>query len=148
MKFNISWYLLYCFFPDIFTIDKFFRTLKSSTRDISSTASKTDGVMFYQDNAPAHKSVVAVAAVRDCGVELVDHSPYSPALVPSGYFLFPNVKNCLAGKQYRTVDEVISVGEFFFFFEDQNESFYTTGIQVLQHQWKKCVDRRGDYVEK
>ena len=27
------------------------------------------------------------------------------------------------------------------FFEDQNESFYTTGIQALQHRWKKCVDR-------
>ena len=34
------------------------------------------------------------------------------------------------------------------FFEDQDESFYTMGIQALQHQWKKCVDRRGDYVDK
>ena len=30
-------------------------------------------------------------------------------------------------------------------FEDQDESFYTTWIQERQHQWKKCVDRRGDY---
>ena len=35
-----------------------------------------------------------------------------------------------------------------FFYKDQDESFYTKGIQVLQHLWKKCVDRRGDYVEK
>ena len=34
------------------------------------------------------------------------------------------------------------------FFEDQDESFYTTGIQALQHRWEKCVDRRGDYVKK
>ena len=33
-------------------------------------------------------------------------------------------------------------------FEDQDKSFYPTGIQALQHRWKKCVDRRGDYVEK
>ena len=30
------------------------------------------------------------------------------------------------------------------FFEGQDESFYmyTTGIQALQHRWKKCADRR------
>ena len=44
------------------------------------------------DNAPAHKSVVAMAAVRDCSFELVDHPPYSPDLAPSDYFLFPNME--------------------------------------------------------
>ena len=53
------------------------------------------GVLFYQNNAPAHKSVVAMAAVRDCGFELVDHPPYSPDLAPSYYFLFPNMKKTL-----------------------------------------------------
>ena len=27
-------------------------------------------------HAPAHESMVAMAALRDCGFELVDHSPY------------------------------------------------------------------------
>ena len=39
---------------------------------------KTDeGVLFHQDNAPTHKSVVAVAAVHDCGFQLVDYPPHS-----------------------------------------------------------------------
>ena len=103
--------------------------------------------MFQQDNAPAHKSVVAMADVRDCGFELIDHpAPYSPDLTPSDYFLFLNMKTHSVEKQYPTDDEVISaVADFF---EDQDESFYTTGIQALQHRWKKCVDRRGDYIEK
>ena len=46
----------------------------------------TKGVLFHQDNAPAHKSVVAV---RDSGFKLVVHPPYSPDLAPSDYFLFP-----------------------------------------------------------
>ncbi|XP_030588657.1 histone-lysine N-methyltransferase SETMAR-like [Archocentrus centrarchus] len=104
------------------------------------------GVLFHRDNAPAHKSVLAMAAVRDCGFELIDHPPYSPDLAPSDYFLFRNMKKHLSGKQYRTDDEVLSAVEDFF--EGQVESFYTTGIQVLQHRWKKCVDRRGDFVEK
>ena len=98
------------------------------------------GVLFHQDNAPAYNSVVAMAAVHDCGFELVDQPPYSQDLAPSDYFLFPNMKKPLGWKWYRSgVTSTI---------EDQDESFYTKGIQVLQHRWKKCVDRRGDYVEK
>ena len=58
----------------------------------------TEGVSFHQDNAPTHKSVVAMAAVCDSGFELVDHPPYSPDLAPSDYFLFPNLKKHLAGE--------------------------------------------------
>ena len=67
-------------------------------------------------------------------------------VAPFDYLLFPNIKKLLAGKQYRTNDEVISAVEDFF--KDQDESFYAIGIQALQRRWKKCVDRRGDYVEK
>ena len=73
-----------------------------------------------------------MAAVHDCGFELVDHPPYSPDLAPFDYFLFPNMKKHLAVKQYRTDDEVIAAVEDFF--KDQNESFYTTGIQALQQR--------------
>ena len=48
------------------------------------------GVLSHPDGAPAHKSVVAMAAMRDCGIEQVDHPPYSPDLAPPDYFLFPN----------------------------------------------------------
>ena len=86
--------------------------MKSSTRDISKRPGKlTKGVLFHQDNAPAHKSVVAMVAVCDSGFDMVDHPPYSPDLAPSDYFLFPNMKKHLAGKQYQTDDDVISAGE-------------------------------------
>ena len=56
------------------------------------------GVLFHQDNAPAHKSVVVVAAVREGGFELVDHPLYYPNLAPSDNFLFPNMKKTLGRK--------------------------------------------------
>ena len=31
---------------------------------------------------------------------------------------------------------------------DQDESFYITRIQGLQHHCRKLVERKGDYVEK
>ncbi|XP_052828224.1 histone-lysine N-methyltransferase SETMAR-like [Octopus bimaculoides] len=85
---------------------------------------QTKGNLLHSDNIPTHKSVIALAAVRDFGFELVDHPPYSPDLPPSDYFLFPNMKRHLTGKQYRTDDEVISAVEDVF--EGQDENFYTT----------------------
>ena len=73
-----------------------------------------------------------MAAVHECGFEVVDHPPYHPDLAPSNYFPFPSMKTHLAGKQYWTNDEVISAGVDFF--EDHDESFYTTGIKALQHR--------------
>ena len=87
-----------------------------------------------------------MAAVRDCGFELVDNPPYSPDLAPSDHFLFPTRKNTWLGSSIGPINDVISAVEDIF--EDQDESFYTTGIQALQHQWKKCEDSRGEYVEK
>ena len=41
------------------------------------------GVLFLQDNAPTHKSHVAMLKIRDLGFELLEHPPYSPDLAPS-----------------------------------------------------------------
>ena len=78
-----------------------------------------------------------MAAVHDCGFELVDHCPNAP----THHFLFPNMKKALGWKAVLDRDKVISAVEDFL--EDQVESFDTIGIQAPQHWWKKCVDCKG-----
>ena len=56
----------------------------------------TKGVLFHQDNAPAHGSVVVMAVVRDCGFELGDHSLYAPDLAPSGFSVPQHEKKSLS----------------------------------------------------
>ena len=64
----------------------------------------TKGVLLHQDNAPAHKSLVAMSAVHDCGFELIDHPPYSPDLAPIGLFSVPKLeKNILLEKGTRVM---------------------------------------------
>jgi len=46
------------------------------------------GVLLHQDNVPAHTSAVAMAAIRECGFELLSQPPYSPDLAPSDYHVF------------------------------------------------------------
>ena len=86
-------------------------------------------VLFYQDDAHAHKWVVAMSSVRDCDFTLLDYPPYLPDLAMSNYFLFPNMKKHLAERHFRTDEEVIAAVEEFF--RVQDEGFYTTGIQGL-----------------
>jgi len=48
--------------------------------------------IFYQDNATAHKSVLAMRKLRDLHYELLEHPPCFPDLAPSDFFLFPKLK--------------------------------------------------------
>jgi histone-lysine N-methyltransferase SETMAR len=46
-------------------------------------------IIFHQDNAPAHKSVLTMEKLRDLHYKLLEHPPYSPGLAPSDFCLFP-----------------------------------------------------------
>ena len=65
------------------------------------------GVLFHHDNTPAHKLAVALAAIHDCGFQLVEHPAYSPDLYPSDYYFFPKLKSYLSGNHFPTDDDVI-----------------------------------------
>ena len=103
-----------------------------------------EGVLFHQDNAPAHKSVVAMAAVCNCDFELVDHPQCSPDLAPS-IVCSPNMKNNLARKQYWTDHEVIFLRTFSRIRMrasiPRNSSAATSMEEVCGTAW-------GDYVRK
>lgn len=72
----------------------------------------------YQDQTPRKTEERGLVSWGQCsstqvpGFELIDHSPYSPDLTPSGYHLFPNTKKKpkkhLAGNQYPSDNDAIS----------------------------------------
>lgn len=103
------------------------------------------GVLFLQDNAPAHKSLIALQKIDEIGFELVDHPPYSPDLAPSDYYLFPKLKKHLKGKRFSTNDEAICAVEEWF--ADQDKDFFLNGLELLYERSAKCVSLKGDYVE-
>ena len=52
---------------------------------------------LHWDNAPIHKAKVVADFVCGRGLKLLEHRPYSPDLAPADYFLFPKIKEALAG---------------------------------------------------
>lgn len=103
-------------------------------------------ILYHHDNAPAHSSGVARQKLADLRFEIVNHPPYSPDLAPSDFHLFPNLKKFLAGKRFHSDEEVkLSVNEYF---DGLEENYFREGIEKLEHRWNKCIELRGDYVEK
>ena len=73
-----------------------------------------------------------MAAIHECGFELVQHPPYSPDLAPSDFHLFPNMKRHLAGTHYNTDNDVISAVDDFL--DLQDKTFYENGIKALKRR--------------
>ncbi|GFV01626.1 histone-lysine N-methyltransferase SETMAR [Trichonephila clavipes] len=57
------------------------------------------GVMFHQDNARPHTSVVTRQNLWELDWEILMHPPYSPHLAPSDYHLFLALQNFLSDKK-------------------------------------------------
>ena len=103
-------------------------------------------IPFHHDNTPAHTYTVATAKLVELGYELLPHPPYSPDLVPCNSFLFPNLKKLLAGEKFESNEEVISATEAYF--ADLQKTYFSDWFKKLEHHWVKCVELKGDYVEK
>jgi len=107
---------------------------------------KRKKIIFHQDNAPAHKSVLAMGKLRDLHYELLKHPPYSPDLAPSDFCLFPKLKLFLAGQRFSSNQEAIAAVERYF--ANLTTNHYKDRIMALEHHWNKCISLKGDYVEK
>lgn len=106
---------------------------------------KKKKILFHDDNAPAHTSLIAQAKKHELGFEILPHPPYSPDLAPSDYYLFPNFKRWLCGKRFCSNSEVKSATEGYF--KGLDSSYFKKGIQKLEDRWYRCTELKGDYVE-
>jgi histone-lysine N-methyltransferase SETMAR len=75
---------------------------------------KRKKIIFHQDNALAHKSVLAMGKIRDLHYELLKHPHYSPDLALSDFYLFPKLQLFLAGQRFSSNQEAIAAEEGYF----------------------------------
>ena len=82
----------------------------------------------------------------DLRFQLVSHPPCSPDLATSDFHLFPKLKVFLAGQKFANDNEVKARVDTYF--EELPETHFRTETNALETRWMKCVELRGDYVEK
>jgi histone-lysine N-methyltransferase SETMAR len=58
------------------------------------------GILFLQDSAAPHKAAIIHQILAGLYFEVLKHPAYSPDLVPSEYYLFPNLKKHLKGRKF------------------------------------------------
>jgi len=63
-------------------------------------------VVPSHDNAPSHTSFAVREFLAQHNITTLPHPPYSPDLVPCGFFLFPKLKTHLKGHHSGTVENV------------------------------------------
>jgi len=55
---------------------------------------------IYRDNAPPRRMARIHQFFDDNNFEVVPHTPYSPDLAPSDFWLFPTLKDTLRGRTF------------------------------------------------
>ena len=103
-------------------------------------------MLFHHDNAPAHTSAIVTAKLFNLCYKILPHSPYSPDLAPSDYFLFPNMKTWLGGKRVSSNEEIIAATNEYFEMFDKNN--FLEGIKKLECRYNKFIQSKEDYVKK
>ncbi|KAJ4443915.1 hypothetical protein ANN_05702 [Periplaneta americana] len=91
-------------------------------------------VLFHQDNAPSHKSLVTMAAF-----ELLRHPPYSQDLTPSDFRLFPKLKEHLQELNQTYYNESVAV--------PKNCPWNTLPPQPVLTRWGTWLNAVNYYAE-
>ena len=60
------------------------------------------GIKLLHDNAPAHKSTTVQEYLKESGLDVLDQPPYNPDLSPCDFWLFPRLKEMLAGHRFES----------------------------------------------
>jgi [histone H3]-lysine36 N-dimethyltransferase SETMAR len=100
---------------------------------------------LHWDNAPVHSAAVVQDWLAARGVQVLQHPPYSPDLAPADFFLFPKLKNHLAGK---TITAQSFKKEWEGAVRTLSAADFADAFQQWHRRCEKCVAIGGSYVEK
>ena len=65
---------------------------------------------LHHDNAPSHTALVLRDHYAKISTYIVPQPPYSPALAPCDFWLFPKLKRPLRGHRFDTIVEIYIEG--------------------------------------
>ena len=102
-------------------------------------------IKLHHDNAPAHKSATVQEYLKESWFDVLDHPPYSPDLSPSDIWLFPRLKEMLAGHRFESRCGIGSV--VYQCLQHIPKADYRAAFQKWVDRCKMCVEADGAYFE-
>ena len=101
-------------------------------------------IIFHQDHARPHVSLMTRKKLLQLGWEVLFHPPYSPDIAPSDFHLFWSLQNSLNGKNFHSLEGYKRHLEQFF--AQKDKKFWEDGIMKLPEKWQKVVEQKGEYI--
>ncbi|GFU27625.1 mariner Mos1 transposase [Trichonephila clavipes] len=106
----------------------------------------SEGVILLHDNTRPHIAQATQELLRRFRWEIWSHTPCSPDLAPSDYFLLSRLKEHLSGRRFPS-DSAAKISTETWL-NGQGPDFYQDGFNKLVLHADKCLNRHGDNVEK
>jgi len=116
--------------------DRYCATLRSLKQRIRRIRPERNTFLLHYDNARPHCSAQTQDAITSLKFTVVPHSPYSPDLAPSDFWLFPKLKETLKGQKFSLDAEVYKL------ISSQPETFFMDGIKKWIERLKKMCSRK------
>ncbi|GFS16881.1 transposase [Elysia marginata] len=66
----------------------------------------TSRTLLLHDNAGPHKARATTKSLWELGIQVLPHSAYSPDLAPCDFWLFPILKDRLAGRKFDRIQDL------------------------------------------
>ncbi|GFV86177.1 histone-lysine N-methyltransferase SETMAR [Trichonephila clavipes] len=95
------------------------------------------GVVFHQDRARPHPSVVTRQNLWELGWKVLMHPPYGRDLAPSDYRLFLALQNFLSDKKLGSREDCEN--QLLDVFANKDQDFYERGIMKLPLKWQQIT---------
>ena len=99
-------------------------------------------IIFHQENARPHVSLMTRQKLLQLGWEVLIHPPYSLDIAPSDFHLFQSLQNSLNGKIFNSLEDCKRHLEQFF--AQKDKKFWEDGIMKLPEKWQKVVEQKGE----
>lgn len=105
----------------------------------------TSRTLLLHDNAAPHKSRATTQSLQEQKIQVLPHPAYSPDLAPCDFWLFPILKDRLAGRKFERIQDLAKAvkSELQTIPEEEYHNAFRKWIRRLEI----CVQRRGEYFE-
>ena len=103
------------------------------------------GIKLLHDNAPAHKSATVQEYLKESGLDVLDHPPYSPDLSLCDFWLSPRLNEMLAGHRFESRCGIGSA--VYQCLQHIPKEDYRAAFRKWIDRCKMCVEADGAYFE-
>ena len=103
------------------------------------------GIKLLHDNAAGHKSTTVQEYLKECGLDVLDHPPYSPDLSPCDFWLFPRLKEMLVGHRFESRCGIGSA--VYQCLQHIRKEDYQAAFQKWVDRCRMCLEADGAYFE-